>query len=165
MFIHRRDNSSYKCSFIPVTLGRHIISIDYTGIVPENNPFYCQAIQEKDIQLTGPAVNNQCLELNKPTYFHFKLEDFLLKNSSDRNLAYESGYSSNDDTSFNSSSTDGSKQSSNEPNNYQVTITDGHGNKKPNVLVKRDTEHISDNVRVDFTPDEQILYINISCTW
>jgi hypothetical protein len=24
---------------------------------------------------------------------------------------------------------------------------------------------MNDNVRVDFTPDEQILFINISCTW
>ncbi|CAF2054299.1 unnamed protein product [Rotaria magnacalcarata] len=160
------QHTPYKCSFIPVTLGRHIISIDYAGIVPKNNPFYCQATQEKDIQLNGPAVNNQCLELNKPTHFYFKLEDCLSKNSTERrNLAYESGYSSNDDTSLNSSLTDGTKEITDEPNNYRVTITDGHGNRKQNVSIKNTNEQLDNNVRVDFTPDEQILFINISCTW
>ncbi|CAF0814920.1 unnamed protein product [Rotaria sp. Silwood1] len=163
--IDRHDPSSYKCSFIPNTLGRYIISIDYAGIVPENNPFYCEATQEKDIQLTGPAVNNQCLTLNEPTHFYFKLEDLLMKNSNETNSTYESGYSSNDDTSLNSSITDGTKEINDEHNNYRVTITDGHGNKKSNVSIKNLKENMNDNVRVDFTPDEQILFINISCTW
>jgi hypothetical protein len=160
--IHRRHKSSYTCSFIPETLGQHLISIDYAGIVAENNPFYCQVIQEKDIQLTGPAINNQCLLLNKPTHFYFKLNDFLTKTSNETN---ESGYSSNDDTSINSSVTDGNVDKSDELNNYRVTITDGHGNIKPNVSIKDINDNTNDNIRVDFTPDEQILFINISCTW
>ena len=149
----------YLCSFIPETLGQYLISIDYAGIVAENNPYYCQVIQDKDIQLTGPAINNQCLLLNQPTHFYFKLKDFLTKNSNETN---ESGYSSNDDTSLNSSITDPVNE---EKNNYRVTITDGHGNIKPNVSIKDISENTNENVRVDFTPDEQILFINISCTW
>lgn len=80
---------------------------------------------------------------------------------------YESGYSSNDDiSSKSSSSTDLRASTNDDENNYHITITDGHGNVKPNILVKEifDTKH--DNaIRVDFTPDEKILYINISCTW
>ena len=165
--IYRRHRSSYTCSFIPITLGRHLISIDYAGIVVENNPFSCHVIQEKDIQLTGPAVNDQCLTLNKPTHFYFQLEDFLKKNFNEKYLTYESGYSSNDDTSLNSSLTDGKSEiSNNEHDNYRVTITDGHGNIKPNVSIKHINEkNMNDKVRVDFTPDEKILFINISCTW
>jgi hypothetical protein len=150
-----------------VTLGRHIISIDYAGIVADRNPFICQVIQEKDIQLTGPAINNQCLALNKPTHFYFKLNDFLTtKTSPEGNSTYESGYSSNEETSLNSSSdSDRTIKSTNEDNNYRVTITDGHGNIKSNVTVQDIQENTNDNVRVDFTPDEQILFINISCTW
>jgi len=165
--IRRRHRSSYLCSFIPITLGKYLISIDYASIVAENNPFICQAIQEKDILLTGPAINNQCLPLNQPTYFSFKLKDFLIKNLNEKNSTYESGYSSNDDISSKSSSlTDIRTLTNEDENNYHVTITDGHGNIKPNVFVKEiyDTKN-ENNVRVDFTPDEQILYINISCTW
>jgi len=81
-----------------------------------------------------------------------------------KNLTYESGYSSNDDISTKSSLS--SSSINDDENNYRVTITDGHGNIKPNVFVKEifDTKN-ENNVRVDFTPDEQILYINISCTW
>jgi hypothetical protein len=165
--IRRHDQSSYTCSFIPITLGRHLISIDYAGIVAENNPFTCQVIQEKDIQLTGPAMNNQCLTLNQPTHFYFKLKDFLTDKSPEKNLTYESGYSSNEDTSLNSSSdTDRTIQLNEEnDNNYRVTLTDGHGNIKSNISIKDINEKRNDNVRVDFTPDEQILFINISCTW
>jgi hypothetical protein len=165
--IRRRNRSSYLCSFIPVTLGRYLISIDYASIVAEQNPFSCQAIQEKDILLTGPAINNQCLPLHKPTHFCFALKDFLPTNLNEKNLTYESGYSSNDDiSSKSSSSTDLGSSTNEDENNYRVTITDGHGNIKPNVLVKEifDTKD-KNNVRVDFTPDEQILYINVSCTW
>jgi len=160
--IRRQHDSTYMCSFIPVTLGRHLITIDYAGIVAENNPFYCQVIQEKDIQLIGPAINSQCLTLNKPTHFYFKLNDFVKKKSTESNLTYESGYSSYDDTSLNSSLTDGNIGTNDEDNNYRVTVTDVHGNIKPNVSIN---ENINDNIRVDFTPHEQILYINISCTW
>jgi len=111
-------------------------------------------------------MNNQCLILNKPTHFYFQLKDFLTKNSSETNLTYESGYSSNEDTSLTSSlETNGIIKSNDEDNNYRVTITDGHGNIKPNVLIKDINQNMKDNVRVDFTPDEQILFINISCTW
>ncbi len=153
------------CSFIPVTLGKYFISIDYAGIVAEHNPFHCQAMQEKDILLTGPAINNHCLTLNKPTHFSFALTDFLKTNFNEKNYAYESGYSSNDDISSKSSISSSSTTPDDE-NNYRVTITDGHGNIKPNVLLKEsyDTNN-ENNIRVDFTPDEQILYINISCTW
>ncbi|CAF0990907.1 unnamed protein product [Rotaria sp. Silwood1] len=173
--IRRRHRSSYLCSFTPITLGRHLISIDYASIVAENNPFYCQSIQEKDILLIGPAINNQCLTLNQPTHFCFTLKDFLTTNFNDKNSTYESGYSSNDDisskSSLSSSSTDirtstqDDDDNSNNNNNYHVKITDGHGNIKPNILVKEifDTKN-RNTVRVDFTPDEKILYINISCT-
>ncbi|CAF0809482.1 unnamed protein product [Adineta steineri] len=161
--IRRQHDSSYICSFIPVSLGRHLISVDYAGIVAENNPFYCHSIQEKDIQLTGPAVNNQCLTLNRPTHFYFKLKDFLKKKSPETNLTYESGYSSYDDTSLNSSLADGNVElNNNEDNDYRITITDIHGNLKPNVSIN---ENINNNIRVDFTPNEQIMFINISCTW
>ncbi|CAF4604114.1 unnamed protein product [Rotaria sp. Silwood1] len=173
--VRRRHRSSYLCSFTPITLGRHLISIDYASIVAENNPFYCQSIQEKDILLIGPAINNQCLTLNQPTHFCFTLKDFLTTNFNDKNSTYESGYSSNDDisskSSLSSSSTDirtstqDDDDNSNNNNNYHVKITDGHGNIKPNILVKEifDTKN-RNTVRVDFTPDEKILYINISCT-
>jgi hypothetical protein len=85
----------------------------------------------------------------------------------EKNSTYESGYSSNDDISSKSSSlTDIRTLTNEDENNYHVTITDGHGNIKPNVFIKEiyDTKN-ENNVRVDFTPDEQILYINISCTW
>jgi hypothetical protein len=168
--IRRRHRSSYVCSFIPATLGKHFISVDYAGVVAENNPFNCQAIQEKDILMTGPAVNEPCVTLNKPTHFSFSLKDCLSKTLHEKNSTYESGYSSNDDisskSSLSSSSTDIQTTAHDDEHNYRVTITDGHGNVKPNVLVKEfyDTKN-DNNVRVDFTPDEQILYINISCTW
>jgi hypothetical protein len=108
-------------------------------------------------------MNNQCLILNKPTHFYFQLKDLLTNNnSSETNLTYESGYSSNEDTS---SEINGIIKTNDEDNNYRVTITDGHGNIKPNILIKDINQNINDNVRVDFTPDEQILFINISCTW
>jgi hypothetical protein len=115
----------------------------------------------------GPAINNQCLSLNEPTHFSFALQDFLTTNLNEKNSTYESGYSSNDDISSKSSSSTDIRTSLNEEeNNYRVTITDGHGNIKPNVFIKEITDRKTDNnVRVDFTPDEQILYINISCTW
>lgn len=164
--IRRVDPSSYLCSFVPTALGRHLVSIDYAGIVAENNPFTCQVIQEKDIELTGPAMNNQCLQLNEPTHFYFKLNDLLSKTAAERNLTYESGYSSNEETSLNScSDSDRAIKPTDEENNYRVTITDGHGNVKPNVSIKTTPDNPDDNVRVDFTPDEQILFINISCTW
>jgi len=109
--------------------------------------------------------------LNKPTHFYFKLKDFLIKNSNEKNSTYESGYSSNEDTSLNSSSdNDGTiktddNNNNNNDDNYRVTITDGHGNIKPNISIQDINENMNDNVRVDFTPDEQILFINISCTW
>ncbi|CAF4245546.1 unnamed protein product, partial [Rotaria sp. Silwood2] len=169
--IRRRHRSSYICSFIPITLNRHLISIDYASIVAENNPFYCQSIQEKDILLAGPAIDNQCLTLNQPTHFCFTLKDFLATNFNDKNSTYESGYSSNDDisskSSLSSSSTDIRTLTHDEDdtNNYHVKITDGHGNIKSNILVKEIFDRKKENtVRVDFTPDEQILYINISCT-
>ena len=164
--IRREDPSTYHCSFIPTKLGRHVISIDYAGLVPENNPFTCQGIQEKDIQLTGPAINTQCLTLNEPTHFYFTMNDFLTKPKSERNSTYESGYSSNEETSVNSASdTDRTMKMIEEENNYRVTITDGHGNIKPNISIQNPTDQQNDHVRVDFTPDEQILFINISCTW
>lgn len=164
--IRREDSSTYHCSFLPTKLGRHLISIDYAGIVAENNPFTCQVIQDKDIQLTGPAINTQCLSLNEPTHFYFKLNDFLTKSLPERTSTYESGYSSNEETSLASSSeSDRTKKSIDEENQYRVTITDGHGNIKPNVSIQNATENRNDQVRVDFTPDEQILFINISCTW
>ncbi|UJR28362.1 hypothetical protein I4U23_009604 [Adineta vaga] len=156
--IRRQQDLSYICSFIPVSLGRHLISIDYAGIVAENNPFYCQAIQEKDIQVTGPAMNNQCLTLNEPTHFYFKLNDLLSKKTQEINALYESGYSSFDDTSLIERNT----KPNEEDQNYRITITDAHGNIKPNISIN---ENINDNVRVDFTPNDQILFINISCTW
>lgn len=160
------DSSTYHCSFIPTKLGRHLISIDYAGLVPENNPFTCQAIQEKDIQLTGPAISTQCLTLNQPTYFYFKMNDFLGKPKTERNSTYESGYSSNEDTSVNSASEpDRTMKLIEEDNNYRVTITDGHGNIKPNIAIQNPPNERNDQIRVDFTPDEQILFINISCTW
>jgi hypothetical protein len=88
----------------------------------------------------------------------------------EKHSTYESGYSSNDDisskSSVSSSSTDIGTPINEDDNNYRVLITNGHGNIKPNVFVKDmyDTKN-DNNVRVDFTPDEQILYINISCTW
>lgn len=157
------------CLFTPTTLGRHLISVDYASMVAENNPFFCQSIQEKDILLSGPAINSQCLTLNQPTHFCFTLKDFLPPILSEKFATYESGYSSNEDisskSSLSSSHTDISTTSDDE-NNYTVTITDGHGNLKSNVRVKDIFDAKSENsVRVDFTPDEQILYINISCTW
>ena len=169
--IRRRHRSSYVCSFVPETLGRHFISVDYAGVVAEHNPFHCQAIQSKDIVLLGPAMNKQCLTLHEPTHFSFTLKDFLLRDSLEKNSTYESGYSSNDDLSSRSSVCSSSTDlrtsiTDEETNNYRVTITDGHGNVKPNVLVHDIDEKTNENdVRVDFTPDEQILYINISCTW
>jgi len=104
--------------------------------------------------------------LNKPTHFYFKLNDFLTKLSSEGNSTYESGYSSNEETSLNSSTdSDRTIKTTDEDNNYRVTITDGHGNIKPNVSIKDMHEKVNENIRVDFTPDEQILFINISCTW
>ena len=149
-----------------------MISIDYAGIVADNNPFTCEVIQEKDIQLTGPAMTNQCLTLNEPTHFYFKLKDFLSESTLENPLTYESGYSSNEETSTTTnSSTDTSSQQQQpkenllDESNYRVTITDSHGNVKSNVSIKNHQNQNTDNVRVDFTPDEQILYINISCTW
>ena len=170
VLIRRRHRFSYVCSFIPTILGRHFISIDYSSIVAENNPFYCQSIQEKDILLMGPAINNQCLTLNKPTYFSFALKNSLTTNFHDKTYAYESGYSSNDDisskSSLSSSSTDTMTLRCVDESNYRVTITDSHGNIKPNVFVKEIDDIKNENtLRVDFTPNEQILYINISCTW
>jgi hypothetical protein len=66
---------------------------------------------------------------------------------------------------LNSSTADKTTENNDETNNYRVTITDGHGNQKPNVSIQEILENTNDNVRVDFTPDEQILFINISCTW
>ncbi|CAF1052501.1 unnamed protein product [Adineta steineri] len=166
--IRRRHRSSYVCSFIPVTLGKYLISIDYAGIVAEHNPFCCYVIQEKDILLNGPAMNNQCLTLNQPTHFYFALKDCLATNLNEKNSTYESGYSSNDDisskSSLSSSSTDIQTSANDDENNYRVTITDGQGHIKSNVNVKEfyDTQN-ENNIRVDFTPDEQILYINVSC--
>ena len=157
--IRRQLDLSYECSFIPVTLGRHLISIDYAGIVPEKNPIYCQAIQEKDIQLTGPAMHNQCLTLNEPTHFYFKLNDFLTKPSNALPITYESGYNSYDDTSLPEPT---KEEEQDENQNYRITITDAHGNVKPNISIN---ENRDNDVRVDFTPNEQILFINISCTW
>ena len=174
--IRARHRSSYVCSFVPVSLGRHWISVDYAGIVAEHNPFYSRAAQGKDILLMGPAINDQCLSLHQPTHFSFKMKDILnsivtpISSLHEQNYTYESGYSSNDDistkSSLSSSSTDILAYRTEEDNNYRVTITDGHGNLKPNVLVHDVFENSKENdVRVDFTPDEQILYINISCTW
>ena len=162
VIIRRRHRSSYICSFQPTIFGKYLISIDYAGIVAEQNPFFCQTIQEKEILLTGPAIQNQCLSLNQPTYFCFTLKDFLTRNFLESNATYESGYSSNDDISMKSSSS----TNDDEPN-YHVAITDGHGNIKSNVLIDENSQSKSDDnhVRVDFTPDEKILYINISCTW
>ncbi|CAF0821680.1 unnamed protein product [Adineta ricciae] len=169
VFIRRRHRTSYVCSFTPVTLGKHFISVDYAGIVAEQNPFYSHAIQEKDILLSGPAMKNACVPLNQPTHFLFSLKDCLTTTLNEKNSTYESGYSSNDDisskSSLSSSSTDIQTSANEDESNYRVTITDGHGNIKPNVLIKEfyDTKN-ENNMRVDFTPDEQILYINISCT-
>ncbi|CAF0925368.1 unnamed protein product [Adineta ricciae] len=159
--IRRQQDFSYECSFIPATLGRHLISIDYAGIVPEKNPIYCQAIQEKDIQLTGPAMHNQCLTLNEPTHFYFKLNDFLPKPSNALPITYESGYNSYDDTSL-PEPTQEEEQDNDDDQNYRITITDAQGNVKPNISIN---ENLNNDVRVDFTPNEQILFINISCTW
>lgn len=174
--IRRRYRSSYLCSFIPLSLGRHWISVDYAGVVAEHNPFQSQAVQGKDILLTGPAINHQCLTLHQPTHFSFKLKDVLgtgvppISSLREQSSTYESGYSSNDDisskSSLSSSSTDILSDRTDEDNNYRVTITNGHGNVKSNVLVQDLFENSKENdIRVDFTPDEQILYINISCTW
>jgi hypothetical protein len=159
------DGSLYTCSFIPQTLCRHMISIDYAGLVAEQNPFHCDVIQEKDIQLTGPAISDQCLVLNEPTHFYFKLKDFLPSPGREKNVTYESGYSSNDDNSLTTSSKVGVDMKPDEENNYRVTITDGHGRLKSNVNVQETDENRDDNVRVDFVPDEKIFFINISCTW
>lgn len=160
------DGTSYTCSFVPRSLTRHIISIDYAGLVPDKNPFFCQVIQEKDIQLAGPAMTNQCLALNEPTHFFFKLTDVLSKQTLPENTStYESGYSSNDDTSLSQSTSEQVKTKPQLPPNYRVTITDGQGHVKSNVLVQEIDEKAHDHVRVDFTPDEKILYVNISCTW
>src|SRR5207253_2122444 len=97
--------------------------------------------------------------LNKPTHFYFKLKDFLRKNSNENNSTYESGYSSNEDISLNSSITDAKINTNDKDKSYRVTITDGHGNIKSNISIN---ENKKDNVRVDFIPDEQILFINIS---
>lgn len=158
--IRRRHRSSYLCSFQATLFGKYIISIDYAGIVAEQNPFYCETIQEKEIFLTGPAIENQCLPLNQPTHFCFTLKDFLTTNFLETHATYESGYSSNDEISMKSSSS-----TTDEEPNYHVTITDGHGNLKPNVLINENTKSENNHVRVDFTPDEKILYINISCSW
>ncbi|CAF3552060.1 unnamed protein product [Rotaria socialis] len=167
--IRRRHRSSYVCSFTPMTLGRHLISVDYASIVAENNPFHSQSIQEKDILLTGPAIQNQCLKLNQPTHFCFALKDLLTPNLTEQFSTYESGYSSNDDISSKSSLSSSSTDISVTPdddNSYHVTITDGNGNIKSNVAVKETFDTKNENtVRVDFTPDQKILYINISCTW
>lgn len=169
--IRRRHRSSYLCSFTPTTLGRHWISVDYAGIVAEQNPFYSHAIQGKDILLSGPATSNQCLKLNEPTYFSFKLKDVLLDSlSSETSSTYESGYSSNDEisskSSLSSSSTDIRSSPTEEEVPYRVTITDGHGNIKSNVSIQEMFNQKKENdIRVAFTPDEQILYINVSCTW
>ena len=159
------DASLYICSFIPQSLSRHIISIDYAGIVAEQNPFHCEVIQEKDIQLTGPAISDQRLLLNEPTHFYFKLKDFLPGHGQEKSSTYESGYSSNDDTSLTTSSKVGIERVPDEESNYRVTITDGQGRIKSNVNIQETTESTDDNVRVDFVPDEKILFINISCTW
>ena len=99
--------------------------------------------------------------------FIFKLKDFLSIKPPETNSTYESGYSSNEETSTKSSSetTDRPIETPSEDQNYRVTITDGHGNIKPNISIKDINENTNDNIRVDFTPDEQILFINISCTW
>ena len=108
--IRRRHRASYVCSFTPVTLGKHFISVDYAGIVAEHNPFYSHAVQEKDILLSGPAMRNACVPLNQPTHFLFSLKDCLTAKLNEKNSTYESGYSSNDDisskSSLSSSSTD-----------------------------------------------------------
>ena len=156
-----RDQTIYQCSFIPECLTQHIISIDYAGVVPEKNPFYCNVTQEKDIQLMGPAMNNHCLVLNEPTHFYFKLTDFLMPQSQEKQLTYESGYSSNDDTSC----TEIVQKTTEEEQTYRVTITDGHGRVKSDVMLQKNDETSEDAVRVDFTPNENILFINISCTW
>ena len=171
--IRRRHRSSYVCSFTPVTLGRHWISVDYAGIVAEQNPFISEAIQGKDIVLIGPAVVNPCIKLHQPTHFSFKLQDVKPNDFQDFNSMYESGYSSNDDISSKSSSSSSSLSATEVPSlaklnheDYRVTITDTHGNVKSNVLVQEILNNNNENgIRVDFTPDEQILYINISCTW
>ncbi|CAF1522137.1 unnamed protein product [Rotaria magnacalcarata] len=167
--IRRRHRSSYVCSFTPITLGRHLISVDYASIVAENNPFHSQSIQEKDILLTGPAIKNQCLILNQPTHFCFALKDFLTPNLTEQFSTYESGYSSNDDISSKSSlssSTTDISVTPDDDHSYHVRITDGNGNIKSNVVVKETFDTKNENtVRVDFTPDQKILYINISCTW
>ena len=109
---------------------------------------------------------NQCLVLNEPTHFHFKLQDFLSTNGKDQHLTYESGYSSNDETSLNSPPR--AERTTTQPaeeNPYRVTITDAYGNMKPNLTIRDANGDLRDNVRVDFTPDEKILFINISCTW
>jgi hypothetical protein len=155
------DHSIYDCSFTPNTLNRHIISIDYAGIVAEHNPFYCHVIQEKDIQLAGPAIQNQCLVLHEPTHFYFKLKDFLPSTNTDQTITYESGYSSNDDVSIG----DSSHHRIDNDSNYRVTITDAQGHIKSNVAIQNNTGIANYNVRVDFTPDEKILFINISCAW
>ena len=115
-------------------------------------------------------MKNACVPLNQPTHFLFSLKDCLTTTLHEKNSTYESGYSSNDDisskSSLSSSSTDIQASANEDESSYRVTITDGHGNIKPNVNIKEfyDTKK-ENNIRVDFTPDEQILYINISCTW
>ena len=111
-------------------------------------------------------MNKQCLTLNEPTHFYFKLNDFLSPPLPERILTCESGYSSNEETSLNSSTnSDRTIQMPDDESNYRVTITDGHGNIKPNISIKDTQENRNESVRVDFTPDEQIMFINISCTW
>lgn len=158
---HNHNYTIYQCSFTPEHLQQHIISIDYAGVVAESNPFFCDVILEKDIQLMGPAMNSQCLSLNQPTHFFFKLKDFLATETQDKFLTYESGYSSNEDISMG----DKNKKQTEHNNDYQVTITDSQGHVKSNVLVQELANTVDDAVRVDFTPDEKVLFINISCTW
>ncbi|CAF3931477.1 unnamed protein product, partial [Rotaria magnacalcarata] len=146
--IRRRHRSSYVCSFTPITLGRHLISVDYASIVAENNPFHSQSIQEKDILLTGPAIKNQCLILNQPTHFCFALKDFLTPNLTEQFSTYESGYSSNDDISSKSSlssSTTDISVTPDDDHSYHVRITDGNGNIKSNVVVKETFDTKNEN--------------------
>ena len=109
---------------------------------------------------------NQCLVLNEPTHFHFKLQDFLPDTAKEKHVTYESGYSSNDETSLNSPPrAERVTTHPAEDHPYRVMITDAHGNVKSNLTMREANDDRQDNVRVDFTPDEKILFINISCTW
>ncbi|CAF0736743.1 unnamed protein product [Didymodactylos carnosus] len=161
--LQKQNDLTYICSYMPSKLCKYTISIDYGHIIiPEGNPFRIRPLS-KQIELSGPAFTEKILSLHSETHFCLNLKAITRKRKTEQHLKSisilgkdcESGYSSNDDTT----SAENTALSDNEP--YKITIRDEKGQIKPINI----NELSNDNLRVNFTPDSEVTYINVSVMW